>query len=328
MRIVVRVHGYPPRHNAGSEWMLHSCLRALVACGHDCSVWLSRYSPDVKPYELDGVKVVPFAARMDFASAAAHADAIVSYWENVPPAGALARGFGRPFVVLAHNASPMVLRNIGAATTALVVYNSEYVAAEAEQHYATYPKAVRPGNAIVVRPPVFADEYATTPGDRVTLINLCPEKGGDLFWRLAKRMPGTKFLGVRGAYGEQIVEDLPNVEVVDHLPGDRMRDEVYARTRVLLMPSLHESWGRTGIEAMCSGIPVVAHPTPGLCESLGEAGIFADRGDADGWVSVLERLSDDTEWSQASERATRRAKELDPTGDLATWCEAIESLRG
>jgi glycosyltransferase involved in cell wall biosynthesis len=309
--------------------MLHSCLRALAARGHECSVWLSRYSPDTTPYELNGIQVVPFAARMDYASAAKAADVIVSYWENVPSAGALARGFGRPFVVLAHNTSPLVLRNIGASSTALVVYNSQYVEAEAEQHFATHPKSVRPGRSIVVRPPVFADEYRTKPGDAVTLINLCEEKGGGLFWKLARRFPDTQFLGVRGAYGEQIIEDdLPNVEVIEHLPGDRMRDEVYARTRVLLMPSLHESWGRTGIEAFSSGIPVVAHPTPGLCESLGEAGIFADRSDVDGWASVLARLDDDVEWSAASERATARAKELDPTDDLAAWCEAIESLKG
>jgi glycosyltransferase involved in cell wall biosynthesis len=328
MRIVVRVHGFPPRHNAGSEWMMHSMLRALVARGHECSVWLSRYSADRKPYDLDGVQVVPFAARMDFASAVKNADALISYWENVPSAGALARGFGRPLVVIAHNASELVLRNIGASSTALAVYNSQYVEAAAEQYFAEYPKAVRPARSIVVRPPVFADEYRTTPGDRFTLINLCAEKGGHLFWRLARRLPDVKFLGVKGAYGEQIVEDLPNVEVVEQLPGDRMRDEVYARTRVLLMPSAAESWGRTGVEAMTSGIPVVAHPTPGLCESLGEAGIFADRGDLDAWVSVLERLDDDAEWSAASDRAKTRAKELDPADDLARWCEAIESLRG
>lgn len=327
MRIVVRVHGWPPRHNAGSEWMVQTMLCALVERGHECTVWLSRYSADREPYELDGVKVIPFAARMDFADAAKHADVIVSYWENVPAAGALARGFGRPFVVVAHNASRLALRNLGGASTALAVYNSRYVEAEAEQFFAEYRPSSRPARSIVVRPPVVADAYRATPGDRITLINLCPDKGGHLFWRLAERLPDRTFLAVKGAYGDQIVHDLPNVEVVEHLPGDRMRDEVYARTRVLVMPSVHESWGRTAVEAMTSGIPVVAHPTEGLSESLGSAGIFADRGDLDAWVDVLERLGDDTEWSVASERALGRAKELDPAEDLAAWCEAIESLR-
>ncbi|WP_262928542.1 glycosyltransferase family 4 protein [Streptomyces sp. CBMA152] len=51
-----------------------------------------------------------------------------------------------------------------------------------------------------------------------------------------------------------------------------MREHVYSRSRVILMPSLYESWGRVAVEAFASGIPVIAHTTPGLVESMGEAG--------------------------------------------------------
>ncbi|MFI1769152.1 glycosyltransferase family 4 protein [Streptomyces sp. NPDC020800] len=63
-----------------------------------------------------------------------------------------------------------------------------------------------------------------------------------------------------------------------------MREHVYSRSRVMLMPSLYESWGRVAVEAFASGIPVIAHPTPGLVESLGEAGIFAYRDDLNAWT--------------------------------------------
>src|SRR5690606_41582358 len=103
-------------------------------------------------------------------------------------------------------------------------------------------------------------------------------KGAETFYALAGRCPQTRFLGGKGGYGVQILprgnNALPNVEIVEHLPPERMRDEVYARTRVLLMPSAYESWGRVGVEAMCSGIPVIAHLTAGLRESLGDAGAF------------------------------------------------------
>lgn len=328
LRVVVRVHAYPPRHNAGSEWMTHSMLRALVARGHDVAVWLSRYSPDREAYEVDGVKVVPFAASLDFGSAAKNSDVIVSHLENVPPAGALARGMGRPFVVICHNTAEVIFRNVGRGTTALAVYNSRHMQADAEAYLSEHPGALRPEKAIVVRPPVFAEEYRTTPGDKITLVNLNDAKGGGLFWKLAERLPHLQFLGVKGAYGKQIERrnDLPNVEIVEHLSGDRMRDEVYARTRVLIMPSASESWGRVGVEAMASGIPIVAAPTPGLLESLADAGIFAERGDIDAWVSTLEALSDGAQWAQASERSLARSKELDPVAELTEWCEAVESL--
>lgn len=326
MRIVARLHGYPPRHNAGAEWMLHSQLRALVERGHDVSVWLSRYTDDRTDYELDGVKVVPLQSRLDAGTAIRQADVVVSHLENVPSAGALARGYGKPLAVICHNTHRQSFREM-AGGCELAVYNSQWMKREAELFFAEYPKGVRPSRDVVVRPPVFADEYRTKPGAKVTLVNLNLEKGGALFEKLARRMPEVQFLAVIGAYGEQIVPDLPNVEIVDHMCGHEMRDKVYGRTKVLLMPSSYESWGRAGVEAMASGLPVVAHPTPGLCESLGEAGIFVDRRDLDGYESVIRKLlSDPAEYRLAAKRARARSAELDPAVDLAAWCDQVESL--
>lgn len=326
MRIVARLHGYPPRHNAGAEWMVHSQLRALVERGHDVSVWLSRYTPDKADYELDGVQVVPLQSRLDAASAIRRADVVVSHLENVPSAGALARGYGKPLAVVCHNTHRQSFREM-AGGCELAVYNSNWMKREAELFFAEYPKGIRPGRDVIVRPPVFADEYRTKPGKKVTLVNLNLEKGGALFEKLARRMPDVEFLAVVGAYGEQIVPDLPNVEVIDHMCGHEMRDKVYSRTKILLMPSSYESWGRAGVEALASGIPVIAHPTPGLCESLGEAGVFIDLHDVDGYeMAIRKLLSNRTEYGLVSKRAKARSAELDPAADLATWCDAVEAL--
>lgn len=326
MRIVARLHGYPPRHNAGAEWMVHSQLRALVERGHDVSVWLSRYTDDKADYDLDGVQVVPLQSRLDAASAIRRADVVVSHLENVPSAGALARGYGKPLAVICHNTHRQSFREM-AGGCELAVYNSQWMKREAELFFAEYPKGIRPARDVIVRPPVFAAEYRTKPGSKVTLVNLNLEKGGALFEKLARRMPDVEFLAVVGAYGEQIVPDLPNVEVIDHMCGHEMRDAVYSRTKILLMPSSYESWGRAGVEAMASGIPVIAHPTPGLCESLGEAGVFIDLHDADGYeMAIRKLLTSKTEYGLVAKRAKARSAELDPTPDLATWCDAVEAL--
>jgi glycosyltransferase involved in cell wall biosynthesis len=199
------------------------------------------------------------------------------------------------------------------AGASLVVFNAEWSAAAAPA----------PCPSIVVRPPVDPAAYRTTPGDAFTLVNLSEPKGVKVAWRLAEQAPDVPFLGVRGGYGEQIVPRAPNFTVIDQVRDMRA---VYGRTRVLLMPSLHESWGRVGVEAMCSGIPVIAAPTPGLLESLGSAGLFVDRTDERGWLDAVRRLRDPAEWAIWSQRALQRSAELDPAADIDLFIESITAL--
>ncbi|MFE9855601.1 glycosyltransferase family 4 protein [Streptomyces sp. NPDC005780] len=301
-------------------------LRPLAERGHDVQVWLSRYGKAHEVYDYRGIQVVPLEARLDFPTAVKRAHALIAHLETVPSTAAMARGYGAPLVVVCHNTHRPTFRDAAAGGTALAVYNSEWMQREAELFFAEYPKGVRPGSELIVRPPVFADEYATKPGKAITLVNCNPEKGGKVLRALAERMPDQEFLAVRGAYGEQILPDLPNVEIVEHVRGEEMREKVYARTKVLLMPSSYESWGRAGCEALASGIPVVAHPTPGLCESLGEAGVFVDREDVEGYEAVIRKLLAPAEYRLASKRAKARSAELDPEAELSVWCDAVEGL--
>lgn len=326
LRIAVRVHAMPPEHNAGAEHMLVGMLRPLVERGHDVQVWLSQSGATREPYAYRDIPVVPLASRLAVGSAVRRADVVLSHLESVPSTASLSRGYGKPMVVICHNTFRPTFRDMAVGGTALAVYNSQWMEREAELFFAEYPKGVRPERSLIVRPPVVAAEYATKPGSAVTLVNCNPEKGGKVLAALARRMPEQQFLAVTGAYGEQALPDLPNIEILDHVRGEDMRERVYARTRVLLMPSSYESWGRVGVEAMASGIPVLAHPTPGLCESLGEAGVFAGRDDIDGFEAALRRLLVPGEYRLASKRARARSAELDPANDLAAWCDAVEGV--
>jgi glycosyltransferase involved in cell wall biosynthesis len=76
------------------------------------------------------------------------------------------------------------------------------------------------------------------------------------------------------------------------------------------MPSSYESWGRVAMEAACSGIPVIAAPTPGLKESLDYAGIFAKHDDVADWVEAIRFLDDPKNYERYSKLTKKRAREV------------------
>lgn len=315
LTIAALVHAYLPEHRAGSEVMLHSLLRALVERGHHCEVYIASYAhtKSRRPTVIDGVHVYPPMCGHGFPGGASQADVLVTHHGYTRDGINFALRHRKPLVQVLHNTAPDTAM-WASCKAELLVYNSQWMAA----------KLGNDPRGIIVRPPVNPADYRTTPGHAVTLVNLNADKGGELFWELAARMPEAEFTGVRGSYGRQITGEAGNVNVLPH--GVRMRD-VYAATRVLLMPSRHESWGMVGVEGMASGIPTIAHPTPGLRESLGDAGIFCDRDDPDAWETEIRRLLDEPEaWQAASKKALARSVELAPTEDLAAWCEAVEGL--
>lgn len=306
MRILARVPLYPPSSMVGSWLATHACLAHMAARGHEVDVvpYLARGFA----YGLDGVRVHPGAALSAF-----DADVIVSHLGDDSAGAMEAAQRGVPSVRMVHGGDELNRARLGRRPPALTVFNSASLQADTNW----------PGPSIVVNPPVDIDVPRST-GDRITLVNLSVPKGAAVFAEIAKRMPDRKFLGVRGGHGRQIAIPGANVEVIP--PTHRMGAEVYGRTRVLLAPSQVETWGMVAVEAMAAGIPVIAHPTPGLRESLGDAGIFADRSNVAEWVAAIRRLDDPAEWEAASLGCLARAAELDPAPQLERFAEAVESL--
>ena len=324
MKILGVFHAYPPSHGAGAEWMAHSLFRALIEAGHQVRVVLSRDDQVTEGYQFDGVDVIPYGYKGTLIEQMPWPDVMVTHLENTPRASIVARLNGKPVVHLLHNTFGPTKGWVRTGRPSLLVFNTAWM--QADYHGWLDAEGLRRPPGIVVHPPVYAADYATTPGDCVTLVNLTEAKGAEVFYGLAERFPKVPFLAVAGGYGEQIIRRLPNVT---HTPNtDNMRDDVYAKTRILLAPSSYESFGRAGVEAMHSGIPVIAHPTPGLIESLGDAGLFADRGYLYQWQDALTLLLDGRRWNKASRLASERAAQLDPAPDLARFVAGIEHLQG
>ena len=306
-QITAVVHYYPPTHRGGAELMVHELLKALAAAGHQVQVWATDEKHNTT---VDGIPVRAGSPQRVVA------DVVISHLKSVPLARQLARLARARLVQVLHSSAPWVVRDVVRGAS-LYVPNSHHVAKDLK-HRMRAPH-------LVVHPPVWAGQHATTPGTMVTLVNPLPAKGSEMFYELARRMPDVQFLAVEGGYqqDQQVRETLPNVTWQDHT--DSMRRDVWARTRVLLMPSSEESYGMCAVEAAASGIPSIVAPTDGLREALGDAGTYVDVDDVDGWEKALRHLLDQG-WDEASKKASARSTEIDPGEELAAWVKAIESL--
>jgi len=317
MKVACFVHFYMPYRCAGSETMLHAMCKALKDKGHEVIVYAT-VLPEAPPYyEYEDIPVhvtnVVYAKQMIEAWSP---DVIISHHDNTDRAARIHQRTGIPFVFLMHNDFPETQTKLDYKPN-LVVFNTDWMASKFKG---------KTTNHMVLHPPVFPDQHRTIPGECVTLVNLSENKGANVFYELARRMPEIQFLGVEGGHGPQIIRnDLPNVTIQEQTPY--MKRDVWSRTKILLMPSIYESYGMAGAEALASGIPVLAHPTPGLIESQGPFGHYIDRDNIDQYQSVIQKYYDsDISYNAASGLARKRSQELDPTPELALWVRKIEEL--
>lgn len=310
--LVWLIHGYPPGLNAGSEFMAHTMNRHLVNAGYTVIVACPRYPRVVfENVHLMDLNDVPATEAI-----VARAAIIMSHHDKVAIACKLGQKHGKPVVELVHN----TIRPLSyGGYKPYRIYNSNWLR--------RFYKAAEDGSAsIVVRPPVDWRDYVTLDGRRryVTLINVNEEKGGHVLVALAQAMPHVEFMGIKGAYGEQIVPVAKPANLHYENTTLNIRN-VYERTRILIMPSRIETWGRTAVEAMSSGIPVIANTTDGLIESLGEAGIFARRDRLDEWITTINELLTNSEfYKKTSEACKARAAALDPAADLEGFVAFID----
>jgi Glycosyl transferases group 1/Glycosyltransferase Family 4 len=296
MRITAVLHR-PATDPAGSEQMLKEMLLYLERCGHTVTVVVPRSGEDPP------LSPVRHIFSRDVVGAAKDADVLLTHHDATQMAMRASRRLDLPIVAVLHNnaqVNKLMVRRTRGITG--LIFNSEWMR---EDWAAIRPELPR----LVVYPPVDPASYAVPQrGSLVTQINLF--KNGALLWEVARLLPDTRFLAVQGGYGRQGIPTVvpSNVEVID--TTDDPVGEIYARTRILLVPSLYESWGRVGMEAASSGIPVIASTTPGLQESLSYAGLFRDPERPAHWAEAITALSNPDVYATYSEMACLRAEEV------------------
>lgn len=102
---------------------------------------------------------------------------------------------------------------------------------------------------------------------------------------------------------------------------DAARPELYARARMLVLPSFDEGFGFPVLEAMACGVPVVISNRGALPELAGDAAAPVAPDDVDGLAARMRALLDDGAAAAAAARGLRRASRY-------SWTACARAARG
>lgn len=300
-RIGALVHFYVNWRSAGSETVLHNILRHLVEQGHEVTAYVTAAPRGAEEMSYEGVRLVPVRSAMHGISKLRtwQPQVTFTHHENAVTTLQMRQRIRSRVFFLTHNDMSITEMPLKMKPD-FVVWNSEWVRASLLKRV---PVAGSLQGMVMHPPMVGSDHYVgKTDGDAITLVNHNAHKGAHVLFGLAEMMPERRFIAVEGGHGEQvpIPEHLSNVE---HWPQNPDMRPVWAATRLVLMPSVYESYGLVSVEAGVSGIPVLAHPTPGLQEALGGAGFWCDRDDIQAYADTIEWLDDESMYAHASSMA-------------------------
>ena len=323
IRMLWILHDYVPFVNAGSEICAHTINTHLIGKPYKYDIFVAvpgfpkRTFEGIRCFDLHDTETLWKVAQTS------HAFHSHSYWYRDKVLW-MSRITGIPFVEWVHTDN--YVRSVGPHWNDTRLQGRQWTVFNSESLRSTR-KDLPDASTRIFIPVVDYRKYGIEGEKKtpkyVTLSNVNDNKGGALLIQLAKALPDMEFQGILGGYRKQIVYDgLPNLKYIPHTTDIK---DVYAKTWVQIMPSKEETWGRTAIEAMSSGIPLVVSSTPGLRECCGDAALYCDRADLDAWVTTLRKLKMDRAFYESrSTAALERARAVDPKPDLQRMEEWLE----
>src|SRR5689334_2331973 len=311
MRILfANPHPYLPDSTSGREISIHSLALRWKQSGIDVAVFCER--KDAAPACDDGLGYPVYRAPNTLAG---YATVLAAFQPTVaiypfgplsPPLAGLGLQAG---VKAAFHVTNVEATDLGGSPFArpdlMLIANSDFTARRIETLLGIRPP---------VMPPVIEPERYRVgqPGDSVLLVNPSLRKGVELFFRLAAARPDVPFLAVeswtlRDTWRTVLVNRARALDNVALWPPVEDMREAYARTRLVLMPSIHEeTFGRVVAEAQMSGIPALVSDRGALPETLGGGGLSVplDAG-FDVWLAAFNRIWDERALYDRSAAAAR-----------------------
>jgi glycosyltransferase involved in cell wall biosynthesis len=100
---------------------------------------------------------------------------------------------------------------------------------------------------------------------------------------------------------------------------------LFAAADVYVFPSESESFGLSALEALASGVPVVAARVGGVPEVVrdGVTGALLPLGDVEGMAEAVRGFLDPSRWREASAAAAADARARFATGDVVAQYERL-----
>ena len=162
---------------------------------------------------------------------------------------------------------------------------------------------------------------------------IAPEKNLDLavraFRAIQARHPGAKFVLVGdGPARKPLSIAHPDFVFAGMRRGNDLARH-YASGDLFLFPSLSETFGNVTLEALASGVPVVAYDYGAAREHMkaSDVGACIAQDDADGFVAAAIALADDTPRRLRLRESARAAVEaLDPASVASSFSELLTEL--
>jgi glycosyltransferase involved in cell wall biosynthesis len=185
--------------------------------------------------------------------------------------------YGRAYVAWHRAVLPRIARK-----ARLVITVSEFSRKEMEDVLGVPATVIPNGVDERFKPSDSTGDYALVVGSRIARKNLTA---------LTAAAEALKDLGIElvaaGSGRGYMRAETTKIRQLGYVPDDQLPG-LYAKARVLLMPSLYEGFGLPCLEAMASGTPVVAAARAALPETCGDAALLVE---PDGFAEAAVRAA-------------------------------------
>lgn len=291
-KILVLVHYYFKKNKAGGEKYLHYFLKIIKDIYKDkCQITvLLPEKEKIEKYTYDDF-IIYETNEKDFLGYIKNCDLVITHLNHSYNVSNYCEKINKKYITIIHSFDTHY-NNVIIRPNNIIIYNC----------YNTYKKYsdihVFNKNFFIINPYVPYLEYNKhylniEDREYITLVNLNNHKGYDVLIELAKHFKNKKFLAVKGGYAQQnvkLLKQYSNIHIIDST--EDMLNNVYLKSRIILMPSVAESYGMVAAEATCLGIPVICSNLDGLKDNLGKIGLYCEKGNINEWIDKINILDD------------------------------------